>query len=598
MSLPLVGLCRLETPLINKLMLEEYIVKLITREQQQLFIFDWQYIEDILCRPGGASVVTGRFLVQFFHSPAAAVILTLTVSILICAAVSGTILRTVRRRCLWAPVLGMIPALFALMSLSDSDLHFDACIALLTASTSAFIHTSRGYKSKAGTLLAGIAGTAVTWLLAGPAAVVFALTALITDMKRGGGIATLIYPGTVMALAAAAYLEAASSEFSHMLTPAFFYEVTSRMPVIHLTAWAMVPAATALATLIRNNTAAWTTSCAALTAAVITVANYSTRKEIRYESESNRMEILTAEEKWQELSDYSRRHLTNFKAANYLNLAQAQMGTLAENLFKTPKGGPSSLIHISGEHAADICLAHVLYAGGNMAGAQNIAFNALQARCGYNPTLLKMLTKIELMRGSYEVAEKYLNLLSKAPRYSKWAERYKTFLYNDSAVEADPELGRGRRSWPEEDGFANSGSPFDELQRVMNVNPEDRTAMEYALSYLLLAKDINSTCDFIARNSGKPSMLPLPTPAQEALVFFSEYYSHMDDEYLLRNGLSEEQVREFKARDIDWCRAHGLTQETIDRFERFKAADAKTHDGRNLNGFQDTFWYYLLYTKI
>lgn len=570
----------------------------VIREQQQLFEYDWDYITDMLSQPGGVASMIGRFAVQFFQNSTAAAGIIFLLALMIGLTLGATGRKTYKTNPFAAILLGVVPSVLAVMSLSDINLHFDYLTALLIATAGVYFHASVNFKSVGRMTTDAVAGTIAIWYMAGPASIVFALSSMAVDLKRNAGLTALIYPIFASTIGLGLYGLGITGELHQALSPSYFYEVTSDMPLIHLSAWVSVPAVIGMMILCKKNTPAWGLSAVALSAAVIAFVSYTGREELRYESECNHMELLTAEGKWQELSEYSRKHLTNYKASNYLNLSQAHMGTLAENLFKMPQGGPSSLIHITGEHAADICLAHVLYAGGNMAGAQNIAFNALQARCGYNPTLLKMLTKIELMRGSYEVAEKYLNLLSKAPRYSKWAERYKTFLYNDSAVEADPEMGRGRRSWPEEDGFANSGSPFDELQRVMNANPEDRTAMEYALSYLLLAKDINSTCDFIDRNGGKPSMRPLPTPAQEALVFFSEYYSHMDDAYLLRNGLSEEQVRVFKSRDIDWCRAHGLTQETIDRFERFKAADAKTHDGRNLNGFHDTFWYYLLYTKI
>ena len=47
------------------------------REQQQLFLFDWDYVRDVLFEPGGAAALIGRFLVQFFYSPAAAVAITL-----------------------------------------------------------------------------------------------------------------------------------------------------------------------------------------------------------------------------------------------------------------------------------------------------------------------------------------------------------------------------------------------------------------------------------------------------------------------------------------------------------------------------------------
>ena len=92
------------------------------REQQQLFLFDWNYIADILFHPGGASTLIGRFLVQFFYSPAAAVAITL-----LCLCGIGWF----HRRQL--PLI-IAPLLFLLASLPDYRLHFDVVAACLFAS--------------------------------------------------------------------------------------------------------------------------------------------------------------------------------------------------------------------------------------------------------------------------------------------------------------------------------------------------------------------------------------------------------------------------------------------------------------------------------
>ena len=80
---------------------------------------------------------------------------------------------------------------------------------------------------------------------------------------------------------------------------------------------------------------------------------------------------------------------------------------------------------------------------GNIAAAQNVAFNSLFALNGYNPTMLQMLVRIELMRGNYLVALKYITLLEKTVHYAGWATAQRRFLFDDEAVEQDPSLGTG-----------------------------------------------------------------------------------------------------------------------------------------------------------
>lgn len=568
------------------------------REQQQLFLFDWNYIAETVSQPGGLAILTSRFLVQFFHSGTAAVIIAIILVLSIAAAIYGTIRNTSRCRSLFGIPLSCVTAILLLMSISDVSLHFDSFTALLIAAATGYIHSAIGFKSKVAMTATAILETVITWFLAGPASLIFALTALITDLRRNDGALAFLYPATAGILAVSGYLCTANGELTRMFTPAFFYEVTAPMPLIHLLSWLSVPLIVAFASICRKHLVGWMLSVISLSAAVLSFISYSGRSEMRYEKEYDKMALLAANEQWKELADFSRRHLTNYQASNYHNLAQAQMGMLAENLFKVPQGGPASLIHISGEHAADICLAHVLYACGNMAGAQNIAFNALQTGCGYNPTLFKMLAKIELMRGSYEVAEKYINILGKSHYYKAWAERYRAFLWNDSMVENDPELGNGRRDLPISEGFVNDRSPMDELLRIIESNPSDRKAMEYALSYLLLAKDFITAYSFIKDFYGTPGLSTLPTPAQEALIFFSDYYNTQTEEYALSHGLTKEQFDEYRQVDLDWCREHGVEEDTIQRFASFKEAYGRNRGGNVPSGYGDTWWHYMLYTKI
>lgn len=310
------------------------------------------------------------------------------------------------------------------------------------------------------------------------------------------------------------------------------------------------------------------------------------------------MKTLADQGNWNELRRYARENMKGYLAMNYYHLAGAHLGIMAEQLFSIPQHGPLGLIDNSHDKSSEPCNAYILYACGNIAGAQNVAFNALQRKDGYDTAMLKMLAEIEIMRGSYAVADKYLHRLERYRQHKEWASDERRFLWNDALVEADPVLGRGRRDFPTEDGFVNEESPFIELQRIIRANPSDTLAMEYALSYLLLAKDINSVAAFVEEHFGEPALTSLPTPAQEALVFFSEYYSHMDEPYLMHQGLSAEQIRRYKSFDREWCISHGLTQKVIDRFAEFQTADSKSHDGRGLHGFHGTFWYYLLYTKI
>lgn len=274
---------------------------------------------------------------------------------------------------------------------------------------------------------------------------------------------------------------------------------------------------------------------------------------------------LASEGRWSDLEKESRRGLDNYTALNWYNLSKAWQGRLAEDLFKVAQHGPWGLIYIPKDHSASPYLAHVMYACGNMAAAQNLAFNALYTDEGMDRTMLRMLARIELMRGCDSISQKYQRQLGEV-------------------IEEDDDIVRGRRDMAQaEEAFVLAGSPYDEIVRILRANPDDSKAMQYALSYLLLAKDMKTTRAFVDEFYGRGALQSLPTPAQEALLFYSEMARNLggDDD----------------APSIEWCRSHGLTPAVERHFESFQRASLQSN-GAAPAGFGTTFWHYFLYTQI
>lgn len=196
--------------------------------------------------------------------------------------------------------------------------------------------------------------------------------------------------------------------------------------------------------------------------------------------------------------------------------------------------------------------------------------------------MLQMNAQIELMRGSYEVADKYLSILEKAPHYRRWAQEQRRFLYDDAAVEADPLLGNGRRDFPAIEGFSMFESPLDELLRVVDANPADSRAMQYALAYLLLSKNTEMICHLVDRYYGEPALQTLPVPVQEAILFHSEYSRNVSGSDTL---------------GPEWCRTHGVTPQTEQRFAAFQQESLR-RGGASPKGYEKSYWHFLLYKQI
>lgn len=546
------------------------------REQQQLFLFDKTYLLGTLLKVGGLSTLTGRFIVQFFWNPTVALCLTVLLLLL-----GGWMLWASVRRSLsdWVllPVV-LIPFVLLGGSLADNAVYFDVVPAWLFAVAAFRLYN---YSSRA-RVWKGLILTAVLYLAAGPAALLFALCAMVSDAFRRDWRGVL-YPVSGLLCGWLAYRLAWVPTLSAAWTPALFYNIDASFPAWHWAAWISLPVCVLLCeTLKRMRVKRWVPLVAGLAVlglSLIPADQIRKQSDAEMENLGYELEYYTCKEDWDGLIEACMHAPWLPRTANYLNMAFAWKGELSEKLLYFDQRGPSALILSTTNRAVDIATAHMMFTMGNMAGAQDVSFNLLNSLQGLCPAMLKMNAQIELMRGTYEVADKYLSLLEKAPHYRGWARAHRRFLFDDAAVEADPLLGNGRRNLSADNGFVMYSDPIGELFPILDVNPGDTRAREYGLCYLLLMKDLNSVKHFIEDyyKDGEA----LPRIAQEAMVFYSEYSRNMEG------------IEPF---GIDWCYAHGVTPETVRRFVAYQQAAVA---GKNsLQKFRGTYWYYLIHTEI
>ena len=546
------------------------------REQQQLFLFDRSYVAATLLKVGGVSTLLARFVVQFFWNPAIAV--TLTVCLLTLSSYLLWLFVRESRKDWWSAVLCIVPSCIMGASISDGNLHLDYVTSVLLTELFLFL-----YKNiRARNLLWGIVLTIAAYLAAGPAAILFAACACVYDFmhKTGRAIYSISFPLVSIACSAVAYLVAAEPSWAAALTPSFHYEPGLKMPSFHWMAWVSVPAVVALCG-IRSRKVVLSVGVLSAAVTLASAPMVSGRLDSESHRESCEFELYAVNEQWDELISSCKGHKWSPGTANYLNLALAHKGMLAGNLLKYDNRGTKSLVQISDNSPAEPRVAMIMYAMGNVAVAQNIAFNSLMTPQGYVPSMLKMNARIELMRGSYDVADKYLSLLEKSLHYRAWARAQKVFLYDDSAVEADPVLGSGRLCFSNVEGFAMSQNPVDEVLKVLEADPDNEMTMQYALSYLLLSKDVARLQRFVEKYWGSPSLQALPVAAQEALLFLSAYPQKFAGAVPVSG---------------EWCMEHGVTDGVLEHFKSFRQI-RPTRDGKVPMSYKGTYWFYLVNTQ-
>lgn len=278
-------------------------------------------------------------------------------------------------------------------------------------------------------------------------------------------------------------------------------------------------------------------------------------------------------------SPYSQ--LSNYLLMNRVNLALSHEGRLLDDFYHYQQIAPYSLMTDLEQLSLDVEITYttceIYYQMDNIASADEKAFNSYEGLRYGSPSNLQMLVRTSLIFGRYAVAEKYIKLLEKTWYYADWAKSQRKFLYCDEAVNADPEYGAKRKSLLPLGSrvFIQAQGPYFDLLSTIRVNPKATAVRDYAIGYLLLANDIPHINAFADEFYGTAVMPKTPLRLQEALVAANET-------------------------NLDYCRAHGVEEQTIQSYQQLKQAlnVAKMSGSTDaLSPWRDTYWYYLLVTS-
>lgn len=262
------------------------------------------------------------------------------------------------------------------------------------------------------------------------------------------------------------------------------------------------------------------------------------------------------------------RHQVDIMKLSLLNLALAETGQLADKAFHYTQVGsdgiliPWNLTEKAGERLSD-----VYWSMGHVALAQRMAFEAnVLDESDFNPRMMQRLVETNLAFGAYDVARKYIGILSGIPSHRAIADRYRPFLDNDALVEADPILGPKRRCIPEKDFISQVRGVEEDLKDIVRANPSYRNAIEYLGVIYLLGCKMDDFKEMLDEFHGTEALPVLPASFAEAACMLSE----------INRGYWKEV---------------GVGKDTYNRYLDFKK---RLGTGLSMEKFNDTFWYYIM----
>ena len=159
--------------LLSLYLKETFQYAFFNREQQQLFLFDSDYVSGLLLQPGGVALCLSRFLVQFFYSTVWSVSLTALLLLSIILASMG-ILRKLGGKWFLAP-LAFCPAGALILSLFDPCFFYEGLIAYAMAMVGLYLYLSTARETLRMRLCLGGAIAFILFGLAGGVASLFAV---------------------------------------------------------------------------------------------------------------------------------------------------------------------------------------------------------------------------------------------------------------------------------------------------------------------------------------------------------------------------------------------------------------------------------------
>ena len=552
------------------------------REQHQLLQWDGVSLQKMILPIGGFCKFLGQALVQFFVLPKMGALITT----LLCLISAHGLWSGLKKICSswWLTPLAFIPSVLYNLYLLDNYAHYEGLVALVLMSLCFWLHTALGGLNKY--LQLGITSVAALLLyyLAGPVAVLFTLAVLIYEAVKHFKQAVwyciplgLVLLGGLLAVNRA-YIPTLGQAYWMNGYVDYFFQPNALYSYSWLSALALIPVFWLLGKLKPMNMVV--EGVAGLLLAVIIGYAYKSMSEIHQDKgmyDLERAIYLSDTEQWDTLLNLPYDETNNLIILNYMNLALCQKGELQEKLFRIPQANGTQSLFMDYQQYTDIGMmrAKTYYQIGAIGASQMMAVSALMSVADGAPSMVKLIVKNYLITGKHSVAAKYLRQLENSWYYKDWAASMKKFLNNEKEIQQDPELGFKRKDLPlNNEYFTIYAGLMNDASTVLDANPEEKSALDYLIGYLLLEKNFNYIKPFVEYNYGKPWLKELPVRMQEAVLAYSEH-------------------------DMDYCRQYGVSEEMIQKWAEFRqdALQVRHSGGSNSQLAQrwgDTFWYYML----
>ena len=422
------------------------------QEQFQLFLFDSNYVWDIVKQPGGVADLLGRFCTQFFlYAWVGAVIIGILLTV-----VQLLTLQLIGSSKLYG--LSFLPSFFLWLFLLDEH-----------------------------ALMGGVWAVLLTLLA------VWGLDKLPKGWVR--------YIAVIVVLPILYWMVGSYWSGSH------YYRYPKVFPTLLYVAWLLALAIPLLVYVCRKwlkdskglviPLCSFALVAVVMGAVVWKNANFKAEKVMQYD-------FMASHQLWNRIIEAANAEKPNNQiGVTVQNLALAMRGQLTQHMFDYHQNGIAGLLpDVQSDAVSPMPTAEAFYQLGMIYVAQRTVFEAQEAILDFQKSgrCYKRLAQTNLIIGSYEVARKYLMALQKTLFYRDWANETLPLLGDEEAIAKHPEYGRLRKSIYK-DSFLFSDHVTPEMLESLYFGCTDNSmAYQYLMAYYMLTGDRERYNNFISKN--------------------------------------------------------------------------------------------------
>ena len=532
--------------------------------KEQIGIFYWadDRLSWYLSNPAVAASIIGDWLTQFYYSNTAGVLIT----VLLLALLWMEIIRLSRlvRGDNHGVTVTVLPVLVAGSLIVWPNYPVSSLVGLIISVWMACLVGD--IRNRVGRLVAIILLIPLIFVLAGGNVLVFALACLMHKKGKKRFDVNAVILGMLIVLVLAAFYRLNPNQA--LLYPISTGFIIPAAPVLFLLPASIIICL--LASHIRYRVATAVISAACSVVVISTIYNDVLEFSVKVGTLAYRSE-------WGQVRELASDNLDTQYGLYYRNLSYAREGTLPDALLKCDQGLLSDGLFLSTSvkdpYLSKFYFTDALLEMGDVSRATDCALFAQTVTPGYYSTrMLRRLSEISVITGDYQVASKYLYILSKTRFHSEWAGNMMDCIRKDSIPKQYLVL-RSRTS--DHDRFFDLNDIHSSLYVISSDNPRNRCAIDYLMCSSLLDKDMANFRHLFDKFwlGGLERLYNVPELYQEALLV------DVDSEESLKRTVSK----------------YHISDKVLERFLKFMEIKSKNLSALKAHKeLHDTYWYYTL----